>query len=282
MPTSSDITEEVKKLYNKVPYAAYDADYFPVVKSLGMSREEFAVFARGKRAVEIGCGGGQLSLFLASHFDSVMAVDISVGSLESAKAAAVKKNITNIEFVEGNLFDNAFLEKYLNSCDFVLCYGVLHHTGNASLGYAGLSRLLAPSGILVTGVYSRTQLSYRVKRQLVLWLAGKDWSRREVIARKLFFKPIGNDVSIYDGYVHPHVSFHSIYEVEGWAKSNKLSYIGSWPHFELGWYVDTVLSLFSFPKKMNTTYHFRFLFLIVEFIWLIRGKLVMVSMAAKK
>lgn len=278
MDPNSEVTARVKDLYNEVPYSAYGENYFPVVRSLGMGLEEFTNFARGKQAMEVGSGGGQLSIFLAGFFGSVIGVDISDNSLSSAKREGEKRNIFNLRFEQGNLFDDSFLNKYSGSQDFVLCYGVLHHTANPGIGYERLVKLLKPGGVLIVGVYSRTQIFYRIKRQVVLWLAGDDWNKREKIANKLFFKNSGRKVSLFDGYVHPQVSFHSIAEVFNWPRKAGLSYMGSWPDFSLLWYFNKLVK----RGKSKLGGYNRFMFLMVELLWLLSGKSVMVSVAAKK
>lgn len=260
------MAQEVKDLYNAVPYSAFAADYFPVVKALGLDKEAFAEFAKGKDAMEVGCGGGQISVFLSQYFSSVHGADISTGSLEAAKQRAASNNVTNASFLQGDLFNDAFLEQYKGRFDFVICYGVLHHTKDPRGGYKRLTSLLKPGGTLLIGVYSRTQFPYRLRRAIVLMLAGDDWEKRERIANKLWFKNKGPKVALYDGYVHPQVSFHSISEARKWVRENGLDYVGSWPPFETKWYHRML------PQSN----------LLTELIWILSGKSVMVSVSARK
>lgn len=280
MKTQS-VTEQVRELYDQVPYFAYGEDYFPVIKSLGMSREEFAAFAKDKRALEVGCGGGHLSAFLSQFFESVVGADISPHSLERARAEAAKRRIKNLEFIQADLFDEAFVNANESAFDFVLCYGVLHHTANSSLGYARLVKLLKPGGLLVVGVYSRTMLKYRLQRKWVLLNAGDNWQKRKEQANRLFFGGKGSDLELYDGYVNPQVSFHSIAEVFNWLKSNRLAYVGSWPPIELFAYLDLIRK-HHVRRTYSSLNYSNFMFMIVELLWLLRGKSIMVSLAGKK
>jgi len=277
-----EVSQKVAALYNKVSYVAFGEDYFPVVKSTGFSREEFAEFAKGKKALEVGCGGGQLTAFLAGKFDSVTAIDISSSSLNTARQECSKLGINNVKFLESNLFDDTFISQYLESFDFILCYGVLHHTGNPKEGFGRLARMLKRGGVLTVGLYSRTQLAYRVKRKIVLWLAGEDWKKREYWANRLWFGGSGKAVSIYDGYVHPQVSFHSISQIYSWAKVGYLEYVGSWPFFESEWYLNKLLHRNKTGKKYGKWNYFLVMFLLVELLWILSGKSVMVSMSVRK
>jgi len=277
-----EVSQKVATLYNKVSYVAFGEDYFPVVKSLGLSAGEFSEFAKNKKALEVGCGGGQLTAFLAQNFNSVTAIDISNSSLNIARDRCAQQGINNTEFLEANLFDNVFIGRYLESFDFILCYGVLHHTDNPKEGFERLIKMLKPSGILTVGLYSRTQLAYRIKRKIVLWLASEDWQKREYWANRLWFRGKGNTVSIYDGYVHPQVSFHSISQIYSWAKVGYLKYVGSWPFFEIGWYLNKFFRKNRTTKKFTKWNYSRIMFLLVELVWILSGKSVMVSMSVRK
>lgn len=78
----------------------------------------------GKKLLDLGCGAGETSVYLALCGAEVTALDISPGMLEAAKnlAAAWKVEITTVESVAETLpFEDA-------SFDLVFGNGVLHHT----------------------------------------------------------------------------------------------------------------------------------------------------------
>lgn len=276
MSEQDRISDQVANLYNQVPYATYDVDLFPIIKALGKTQDEFLLFAKDKHGLEVGSGGGHISSFLAGFFSSFTGVDISANSLELAKKEATNRNITNVNFILGNLFNPEFRAEHKEKYDFVLCYGVLHHTQNPEEGFRNLTELVKPGGIILVGVYSRTQWVYRVKRKIVLLLAGDSSQKRKTIANKLWFGGKGSDLLISDAYVHPQVSFHSIQQVYNWLKNNSLFYLGSWPPIEFGWYFRQV-----FKKPFKVTNNI-FWFFLVELLWFIRSKSVMVSVAAQK
>ncbi len=274
---TKSVTEKVKELYNQQPYQAYNEDYFPVFKSLGLNREDLAKFFFGKNILEIGSGGGQLSLFMSGLGGTVTGVDISQESLRRAEAQAKILNRINNRWILGDIFDDNFLQAHELKYDFVLCYGVLHHTANPALGFARLTRLLKPGGIVLAGVYSRTQWLYRLKRKIVILLAKDNGEKRQYWAEKLFFRKSQNRVAVFDGYVHPQVSFHSIFEVLNWGVSQKLSYLGSWPPIEVSYYFKQIFK-FNFLKAFDNS---RIGYYLTEVFWFLRGKSVMVSMVFK-
>lgn len=258
--------KEVKELYNSVPYYAYGEDFFPVVKSLGMNRKDFSNFAHDKNILEVGCGGGQISVFFASNFKSVTGFDISKESLKLATKEAESRQLKNIEFLEADLFNDETINRFKDKFDMVCCYGVLHHTKNPREGFSRLIQMVKPGGVVLIGVYSRTRIGYYIKRKIVLALAGDDWEKRERIANRLWFKNKASKIQLFDGYVNPQVSFHSIRDGRNWIKENNLEYVGSWPPFETKWYL-RILPQWD---------------LLTELIWVLSGKQVMVSLTAKK
>jgi 2-polyprenyl-3-methyl-5-hydroxy-6-metoxy-1,4-benzoquinol methylase len=272
------VLEQVKKLYNTIPYESYGTDFSVLLKSLRMDELSVHDFCRGKKALEVGCGAGHISLYLASLFEHVTSIDISEKSLEFAKQQALKSGALNISFEQANLFDPKVAERFNAQFDYVICYGVLHHTHDPAAGLKIISGFLKPGGIVTVGVYSRTLWKYRLQRKLVLMLAGQSWEKRERVARRLFAKKT-RSVTVFDSFVHPQVSFHSIGEVMDWVKGPTLCYIGSWPPVEIGYYMKRIFSRVrqnSFMAKITAWYW------LVELLWLLSGKSIMVNVSARK
>lgn len=277
--SARDTLTEVQRLYDQVPYADYRPNYFPVLKSLGLSEEQLRVFAKDKSALEVGCGGGHISLYLGDFFRTVTGADISEQSLRLARENCTKENVT---FLQADLFDKQFLNAHRAAYDFVLCYGVLHHTHDPQKGFERLVQLLKPGGTIVIGVYSRTEVWYRVRRQITLWLAGNDWEKRKRLANKLWYRNKGDDLVLSDGFAHPQVSFHGIAEVYGWIQKSNVAYQGSWPYFELSKYSSLIFGKPLRSEARKGLNYSALSFWLVEALWLLSGKSVMVSVSAKK
>lgn len=79
----------------------------------------------GKTALDLGCGTGKKSIYLAKNgFEKAVGVDISPSAIEIAKRNAEEENISNISFEVCDITDLSFLgnEKF----DFVLDWAALH------------------------------------------------------------------------------------------------------------------------------------------------------------
>src|SRR4029079_10363705 len=102
-------TEAVRGFYAQAPSPAY-----PPRDSYGWlrARAERSEFARlmdraipgDARVVEIGCGTGQMSLYLARSDRVVIGADVARGSLKRAVEAAQRLKIDQVQFIETDLY----------------------------------------------------------------------------------------------------------------------------------------------------------------------------------
>lgn len=91
--------------------------------------------------VEIGCGTGKNTVFLAQIGDSVRALDFSAGMLERARK---KVKAANVTFAEADLTQPWPLE---NGCaELVVCNLVLEHIKDLRSIFAQAARVLRPDG----------------------------------------------------------------------------------------------------------------------------------------
>jgi len=98
----------------------------------------------GDVCVEVGCGPGRMTGYLAQRFRRVIAVDISPAMLERARAAVPAANV-DFRLVSGERLDG--VEDA--ACDTAVCYLVLQHLPHRRLVLSylrELGRVLAPGG----------------------------------------------------------------------------------------------------------------------------------------
>ena len=99
---------------------------------------------RGGTCLDVGCGPGRMTAVLAERFDSVVAVDVSAGMLERARAAVTSPNV-DFRLVEGDRLDS--VEDGIANA--LVCYLVLQHLPERRvvLRYLGeFARVLSPEG----------------------------------------------------------------------------------------------------------------------------------------
>jgi len=101
-------------------------------------------FFRGKRCLDIGCGGGRYSFAMAlMGAENVVGVDLSRAGLNDAQRRCEAKHLSHVRFVHGSALNLPLPE---NEFDFVCCSGVLHHTLSVEKGLREIYRVLKPGG----------------------------------------------------------------------------------------------------------------------------------------
>jgi SAM-dependent methyltransferase len=99
---------------------------------------------QGGVCVEVGCGPGRMTRFLAARFERVIAADVSPAMLEEARKAVADENV-DFRLVSGDRLDS--IESGV--ADVVVCYLVLQHLPTRALVLSYLdeiARVLAPTG----------------------------------------------------------------------------------------------------------------------------------------
>src|SRR5262249_31951762 len=144
-------SEVVRAFYEVAPFPGY-----PPRMTLGqlrvrarrseLARALDAAIPGDARVLEVGCGTGQMCLFLASAARFVVGAAFQRASLRLGRAAAARLEVDRVLFVETalrapGLADGAF--------DVVLALGVLHHTPDPRAAFRAVARLVRPGGAIV-------------------------------------------------------------------------------------------------------------------------------------
>src|SRR5260370_28331851 len=148
-------TEAVRRFYECAPFPGYPPH--DSVQAL-RARAERSAFARllneaipgDARIADIGCGTGQMSLYLARADRVVVGADLTRASLLLGAAAARRFHLDRVSFVETDLRRPGLQP---GAFDVVYSSGVLHHTPDPRASFARLVRLVRPGGPIVLGGY---------------------------------------------------------------------------------------------------------------------------------
>jgi ubiquinone/menaquinone biosynthesis C-methylase UbiE len=103
----------------------------------------------GQRVVEIGCGSGNISCWVAQQVGpsgSVVGIDISPEQIEEARRQAESLNVRNIEFQVADAYAPRLPE---GTFDIVYCRLVLMHLTRPDAGLVAMRSLARPGGHVV-------------------------------------------------------------------------------------------------------------------------------------
>jgi len=224
-------TEIVRRFYEQAPFPD-----FPPRATLSWlrARAERSEFARlidraipsNARVVEIGCGTGQMSLYLARADRVVVGADVTRESLRLGVEAARRFELDQVRFVETDLHHPGLRA---GAFDVVYSSGVLHHTPDPSVAFARMVRLARPGGIIVLGVYNAFARIPLRARRFVARMSGYRFIPCDPVLRDRESEPARRKAWVRDQYQHPEEHRHTLAEVQGWFTENGVEYVRAYP-----------------------------------------------------
>lgn len=194
-------------------------------------------FFRGLTVLDAGCGTGRWSYAMASLGARVVAVDVSDAAVEQTRR--ITQGVGEVEVIQASLFALPFRPEQF---DFVVSWGVLHHTIDTLVAFRTIAPLVRPGGHLHVMVYERRNpvkvIGTEALRVLLRRLSPEARYRfcgRLVIKNRLAFNALRGVIAcipasdltgqldaetaqfgLYDWYSPQFNHLHSIDEVRGW------------------------------------------------------------------
>jgi SAM-dependent methyltransferase len=229
-------TDAVRRFYERTPFPGY-----PPRDSLHAlrARAQRSLFARlvdeaipgDARVVDVGCGTGQMCLYLARAERWVIGADLARPALVLGAAAAQRFGLDRVLFVETDLQRPGLAS---GAFDVVYSSGVLHHTPNPRASFARLVQLARPGGTIVLGVYNAfARLPLRLRRAMAR-LSGFRFIPFDPVLRDRRDEPARREAWLRDQYQHPEEHRHTLAEVQTWFKENGVEYLRAYPTAVLG------------------------------------------------
>jgi 2-polyprenyl-6-hydroxyphenyl methylase/3-demethylubiquinone-9 3-methyltransferase len=147
--------------------------------------EDFKINPSGKRALEVGCGGGILSEEIARLGFDTTGIDPSEPSLRVA-ADHARAGGLDIRYLKGV---GESLPFPAGSYDVVFCCDVLEHVRDLPKVVSEISRVLKAGGVFIYDTFNRTPIS-----RLVAIKIGQEWKSwafmpADLHVWKMFIKP---------------------------------------------------------------------------------------------
>jgi cyclopropane-fatty-acyl-phospholipid synthase len=119
---------------------------------------ERAELADGQRILELGCGWGSLSLWMAEKYPQarITAVSNSRTQKEHIDAEAARRGLTNLTIITADM--NVF--EIAETFDRVVSVEMFEHMKNYQLLLAKIARWLAPGGKLFVHIFTHREIAY--------------------------------------------------------------------------------------------------------------------------
>ena len=229
---SDNVTLKQKTFYEDVKFPNYDdlETYGDLIEKASQQSHLASILDKSigfnSKVLEVGCGTGQLSLFLKRYNREICGIDISSPSLKLAENFRIRNEIDNVVFFKMNIFNMQFKDEVF---DYVISNGVLHHTFNTELAFEKILKPLKVNGYVVIGLYHRYGRLYTNFKQLMIQNFGEHFKFLD----KRTIDPNISEEKRYawlkDQYKNPHETSHTLNEVKYWFKKYGVEYLTSIP-----------------------------------------------------
>lgn len=265
---------KVQRFYNRTPFPDFDLKRFPTREALRavsypFSRALDASIPLDATVIDIGTGTGQLAALLALSRKNVWGIDFSDSSLKKARDLKEKLQLNTLILRKVDILNTKEIDDIGEKFDYVLCLGVLHHTGDAHVGFQNIVRLLKPGGFIAVGLYN----SYgRLFHKMRMFLARTVFKNNDAVKDRFIKMQIGSIEDKErargwwnDQYLHPHESTHTVGEVLRWFREENIEYVTTLPPLTPFDYMHvdiTGLWNSTFEKKPSRFRRFR-----KQFLW---------------
>jgi SAM-dependent methyltransferase len=254
-PINDEKTNKVVQFYKVTPFPNYkendDKQSILAKGNNNILAKQFKKFiGHNKKILEVGCGTGQLSIYFAIGANNqIVAFDPTIESLQLANNFAVKNKISNINFVNADIFDDVLAHDYF---DFVWCNGVLHHTKDPYKAFEIICKSLKENGYILIGLYNKIgRLRTLIRKYLSKIFGIKILDFLDPTLKKLKISKDEKKAWINDQYFHPIENLHTVDEVLNWFKKNNITFVNSIPSCDFELYQDYSQ---IFKKKKSEIY----------------------------
>ena len=156
--------KDVQEFYNKYPFPN---DKVQSVESLERHSWILKVLKEPispeSTILDVGCGTGEMSIFLANRFESirikVIGADFTPASLEEARNSARRLQIKNVNFLQLDItkeylkFSNDDLNHFI--FEYIFSIGVLHHIPQVELALKNIKAMMNNKTLFIASVYNK-------------------------------------------------------------------------------------------------------------------------------
>lgn len=229
---SDQITSKQETFYEDIMFPNYDGleTYGDLLDKSNKQSHLAAILdkqiSHNSTVLEVGCGTGQLSLFLKRFNRFIYGIDLSIPSLKLAENFRIRNDIDNVFFSKMNIFNMQFRDEVF---DYVISNGVLHHTYNTEIAFKNILKPLKKNGYIIIGLYHKYGRLYTNFRQKIIQTFGESF---KFLDKRTINKNISEEKRyawLKDQYKNPFETSHTLKEVKKWFIKYNVQYLSSIP-----------------------------------------------------
>jgi len=230
--TQPDINRQATATLFGDLWRRYDNDLFEQSVQLFYDRFRANGFdlksLHGKRCIDVGCGGGRLSIAMARlGAAEVIGCDISEKGLQDARRRA--EGLSNVRFERASALELPFEDE---SFDFVLCNGVLHHTPDPLRGFGEITRILKRGGRCFVLLYGKEGLRWPTVMKIRPYAQAMGYALVDE-AIQLADLPANKQRTFLDDFFVPHIAFYDGDEIRDLFSSHNYCDMQRWTRGKL-------------------------------------------------
>ena len=199
---------------------------------------------KGKKCLDVGCGGGRYSLALAGlGAKEVQGIDVSKAAVADARKRAKAMGVKNVTFRNGSVLTLPYPDA---SFDCVVFSGVLQHVAQPVKALNELSRVTKPGGMLYLLVYATEGIRWPLVEMLrpLAQEVGFTAMDHAVAEARL---PANRRRTYLDDLLVPYIDFYSWECLKDLLKDKGFSKVDRWKKGRL----DHEESLAAYSKDME-------------------------------
>jgi len=159
--------------------------------------DEHSAGIKGKKVIDVGCGGGILAESMALRGANVLGIDMGAAPLSVAELHALDSGVDNVKYQKITVEEIA--EEQAGKYDVVTCMEMLEHVPNPASIISACAKLVKPDGHVFFSTINRNPKSFALA----------------IVGAEYVLNMLAKGTHEYAKFIRPS-------ELEGWARDASL------------------------------------------------------------